>query len=423
LRALEIALKDVKVVARDLKALAIIIAMPLVLVFILGAALGPMFAKQETVSAFDVAVVNLDNGQVSQHLMDVLESERVSSLIRVQSAKSEEDAAELIRKGTVASAIVIPEGFSDNAAIAGSQIRVLGDPGEPIRSQIGKGIVSSFASQYSVVAAGTSAVMEQLMMATGPLPQTQELAARVVEDIAAETSAAAGFFAESEQESGWITSLQYYTASMTAMFVLYGAMLGVKSILDEKQTGTMARLFSTRATPREIIVGKTLATYAVCLLQVVILILFTRFVFRVDWGPSLLNVFAVSAVMALAATGFAILIAALSKTEKMADALQNIGVQVMAFVGGCQYPIYQFPKAMHFLSKFTLTRWSLDSFLTLMDGGVWRADDAAGHPCAMGWAFSQSASGGSGWSRGRQGEQAICGCGVALLKAWKEKTS
>jgi ABC-2 type transport system permease protein len=80
-------------------------------------------------------------------------------------------------------------------------------------------------------------------------------------------------------------------------------------------------------------------------------------------------VFAVSAVMALAATGFAILIAALSKTEKMADALQNIGVQVMAFVGGCQYPIYQFPKAMHFLSKFTLTRWSLDSFLTLMDGG------------------------------------------------------
>ncbi|MGE5579364.1 MAG: ABC transporter permease [Bacillota bacterium] len=367
MRVLEIALKDVKTVARDLKALATIIAMPLVLVFILGAALGPMFAKQETVSPFAVAVVDLDKGQVSQHLLEVLESEGVSSLIRIQSAGSEEEAVGLIRRGDVASAIIIPQGLSDSAAITGSQFRVLGDPGEPIRSQIVTGIVSSFASQYSVVAAGTSAVMEQLTRAAGPLPQASEIARSVVEDIAAETSPAAGFFAANEQESGWITSFQYYTASMTVMFVLFGAMLGVESILEEKQAGTMGRLFTTRATRREIMAGKTLATYAVSFLQIVILILFTRFVYRVDWGPSLLNVIAVSAVMAFAATGFAMLIAAISKTQKMAEAVENIGVQVMAFLGGCQYPIYRFPETMHFVSRFTLTRWSLDSYLALMD--------------------------------------------------------
>lgn len=368
MRALVVALKDIKTVARDLKALAIIIAMPLVLVFILGAALGPMFARQETVSPFAVALVDLDKGQVSQLLLEVLRSEGVSSLIRIRSAASEDEAVELIRRGDVASAIIIPEGLSESAAITGSQFRVLGDPGEPIRSQIVTGIVSSFATQYSVVTAGTASVMEQLIRATGPLPQVQELAHSVVEEIAAETTAAAGFFADSDQEAGWITSLQYYTASMTAMFVLWGAMLGVESILEEKETGTMARLFTTRVTPGEIMVGKLLATYSIAFLQIVILVLFTRFVYGVDWGPSLLNVVAVSAVIAFAATGFAMLIAAVSKTQKMAEAVQNIGVQVMAFLGGCQYPIYRFPEVMHFLSKFTLTRWSLDSYLALMDG-------------------------------------------------------
>lgn len=368
MRALVITLKDIKTVARDLKALAIIIAMPLILVFILGAALGPMFARQETVNPYAVAVVDLDKGQVSELLLEVLQSEGVSSLIRIQSAATEDEAVELIRRREVASAIIIPQGLSDSANITGSQFRVLGDPGEPIRSQIVTGIVSSFATQYSVVAAGTASVMEQLMRATGPLPQAQELARSVVEEIAAETTAAAGFFVDSDQEAGWITSLQYYTASMTAMFVLWGAMLGVESILEEKQTGTMARLFTTRITPREIMVGKLLATYAIAFLQILILVLFTRFVYRVDWGPSLLNVVAVSAVIAFAATGFAMLIAAISKTQKMAEAIENIGIQVMAFLGGCQYPIYRFPEAMHFLSRFTLTRWSLDSYLALMDG-------------------------------------------------------
>lgn len=388
MRAIEIAVKDVKIVARDYKALALIIAMPLVLVMILGAALGPMFSRQDRVNPFHVAVVDLDRGQVSSLFMEVINSDQVAALLKVRVAASEDEARELVRKRNVTCAIVIPEGASDVSGLSASQFTVLGDPGEPIRGQIVRSIVSSFAEQYSVVVAGASSVVEEVMRASGPFPGAAEFAEGVVHSLADVTTGAAGLFTKSEQGAEWITSLQYYTASMTVMFVMFGAMLGVKSILEEKQAGTMGRLFTTKATSREVMVGKTLATFAISFLQILVLVLFTRYVYKVSWGPSMLDAIAVSAVVAFAATGFAMLLAALSKTEKMADAVENIGVQVMAFLGGCQYPIYAFPKAMHTISKFTLTRWSLDSYLAIMDGqGLAGVATPLGVLAAMGLGF------------------------------------
>lgn len=368
MRVIEIAVKDIKIVVRDYKALASIIAMPLILVMILGAALGPMFSRSDRVNSFDVAVVDLDGGHVADLFMEVLDSEQVKALIQVRESGSEESAEQLIRDREVACAIVIPSGASDLNELSGSQFKVLGDPGEPIRGQIVTGIVSSFTEQYSVVVAGTSSVVEEMARSGGPFPGIDEFAGRVMGDLAGITTGAAGLFATSDQKAGWITSIQYYTASMTVMFVLFGSMLGVKSILEEKRQGTMSRLFSTKVVPRDILVGKTLATLAISFLQIMVLVLFTKYVYRVSWGPSLLHTTAVSAALAFASTGFAMLLAALSKTERMAGAVENIGVQVMAFLGGCQYPIYQFGKTMHVLSKFTLTRWGLDSYLALMDG-------------------------------------------------------
>ena len=72
--------------------------------------------------------------------------------------------------------------------------------------------------------------------------------------------------------------------------------------------------------------------------------------------------------MSFAATGFAILIGALAKTERMADAVENVGVQVRAFLGGGQLPMYMCPAILHPVSRLTLTRWVLQGFLALMEG-------------------------------------------------------
>lgn len=374
MRALEIAFKDVKTVARDYKALALIIAMPLILIVILGAALSPMFVKGERIVAFKVALVDVGSGDVGTHIRELFASEELKDLIVLVDAPTEETARELILKGEAASAVILPQATAGVHGHESLDIRVLGDPADSIRPEIVRGIVNAFAGQYSAVYAATGSVVEAMMTAAAraQVALGQEavsgLMSRVSDRVMEETLGARTVLAQSTMDSTWISALQYYTAGMSTMFVLFGGMLGVKSILEERKMNTMARLFATKATKADILLGKTLATFLICLLQVLVLIGFTWGVLKVNWGGPVLVVLGVAVTMSFAATGFAMLVGALAKTERMADALENVGVQVMSFLGGCQMPLYVFPAVLHPVSKLTLTRWGLQGFLSIMEG-------------------------------------------------------
>ncbi len=379
MRAIEIALKDVKTIARDYKALAIIIAMPIILIVILGAALGGVFAGAETISRFSVAVVDLDGGQASTGFMEVLSHESIAAIIKTVPAASEEDAVNLMNAREVGAAVIIPEGASDFASHDTKSFKVITNPERAVAGQVVSSIVRSYTGQYSAVSAAMRNLMPFLMApASGSsggavAPQGAAGFAQKVQDrIISATIRAAGLFSVTQEKSTWITAKQYYTASMSAMFVLFGGMMGAKSIIEEKNQKTMSRLFSTKATRADIVVGKTLATYLISFLQLAVLVAFTSLVYRTGWGD-LRGVLLVTASLALAATGFSMFIAAVARTERMADILENFGVQIMAFLGGCQLPFYLFPPVLEAISKLTVTRWGLDGYLVLMQGQVWTA--------------------------------------------------
>lgn len=378
MRAIQIALKDVKTVGRDYKALAIILAMPVILIVILGAALGGMFSGT-AMNPIKVAVADLDGGMVSEEFIHVLAHESIVGLIDVVEVRSEDEGTDLLKAGSVAVVVVIPKGVSDAGSPDTKSIRVVTDPGKAVSGQIVASIVRSFTEQYSAVAAAMKGLWPLLYNpgqgtpGDGAVPVVAPgLAEIVAEGIASETVRGGGLFSVTEEKPTWITARQYYTASMSVTFVLYGAMLGVKSIIEERSQHTMSRLFSTKATPGDIVVGKTLAAYLISFLQLLVLVAFTSAVYCTRWGD-LRGVFLVTGSLALAATGFAMFIAAVGRTERMVDALSNFGVQAMAFLGGCQLPIYMFPPALNAVSKVTLNRWGLDGYLLLMEGQVWTA--------------------------------------------------
>ena len=78
-------------------------------------------------------------------------------------------------------------------------------------------------------------------------------------------------------------------------------------------------------------------------------------------------------------------VAAVARTERMADALQNFGIQIMAFLGGCQYPFYLFPPVLDTISRLTITRWGLDGYLLLMQGQAWTASSRQAAIIAAMW--------------------------------------
>jgi ABC-2 type transport system permease protein len=374
MRALEIAIKDVKTVARDYKALALIIAMPLILIVILGAALSPMFTPGDRIAAFNVALVDPGSGELGVYLRETFTSSEIEDLINLVHVPTADDARNAVLEREAACAVILPQVLAGQSGSETLEIAVLGDPADSVRPEIVRGIVDAFASQYSAVYAATGSVIEAMAAAASQAQVAlgrdtmANLASQVAGRVTEQTLASRTVLAQSAVEATWISSLQYYTAGMSTMFVLYGGMLGVKSIIEERKTKTMMRLFATRATKADILLGKTLATFLICLLQMLVLIGFTWGVLKVDWGGPLAAVLGMAVTLSFAATGFAMLIGALAKTERMADALENVGVQVMAFLGGCQTPIYVFPAILHAMSKLTLTRWGLQGFLALMEG-------------------------------------------------------
>ena len=93
---------------------------------------------------------------------------------------------------------------------------------------------------------------------------------------------------------------------------MYTVSLGGKTLLTERQEGTLTRLMTTPTTPSQVLVGKMTGTYMIGLAQMMILIGASALLLGLRWGnPPALGILLLTAVAA--ATGWGMLLAAVSR--------------------------------------------------------------------------------------------------------------
>ena len=76
-----------------------------------------------------------------------------------------------------------------------------------------------------------------------------------------------------------------------------------------------------------------------------------------------------SKLLALAASGLAVLIASLGRTVRAVSGFAQIFIQFMAAVGGSFIPVSQFPAWLQPLHYFSVNGWAIDGMLVAMRGG------------------------------------------------------
>lgn len=64
-------------------------------------------------------------------------------------------------------------------------------------------------------------------------------------------------------------------------------------------------------------------------------------------------------------------VAAYTPNEKMADIVGNMGVQVLALLGGSMLPLSLFPEMMRKIAMATPNSWALSSYTSIMTGTAW----------------------------------------------------
>jgi ABC-2 type transport system permease protein len=406
--------KELYTTFTDRNLILVMIATPLALATIIGAAFSSFWTGGNDVPVRDipVAVVNLDAGTeangttfnngaifvqalVPPTLDNDASAETVATegnpLYALTNAVQLDDAAAAkaaVDRGEYAAAIIIPADFSakltysQQHSIEPVSVEVYASAASPTSAEIVRSITEGIANQIATGSITIEATIESLIerAQTDPAFALQFGAAAASGGFGAEfadafTPGSNPVSIEQQTVTGersTFNPLVMFGAAQAVFFMMFTAMGGANSMLEERRDGTLQRLLVT-PTPRIVILlGKLLGTLVTCIVQVTILVLALTLVgsllsgqLQFIWGSNLLLLAAAIVAVSVAACGLGTILAAAVQNPEQGSALGGIVSMGMGVLGGAFVSIEVFPEFVRSFSRFTINYWGTDAFVRL----------------------------------------------------------
>lgn len=359
-----IALKDLRQRLRDRSALMLGVIAPLGLAFIFALII-PDDAEDFSV---DLGVVDADGGETALILVDdVIGDLERDGLFVVTRLADRDELVAAVEAGSAETGLVVPAGFTAavNSSDPGSCsddrcsaaiIEIVGHVDRQISAQIATAVASSFAGQLTGVRVAVAAAL-----ASGEANPAE---------VAASVAAAAPAITLAEQESGsrQLDISTFFAAGMAIFFLFFTVQFGVSSLIEERSNGTMPRLLAAPIQWWHIVAGKGLASFAMGVVAMTVLVLGSTMLIGADWGDPLGVALLVGAGV-LAAIGIMAVIATLARTAEQAANWQAIVAVVLGLLGGTFFPISQGPAFLARLSSLTPHFWFMRGLGDMRAGG------------------------------------------------------
>jgi ABC-type transport system involved in multi-copper enzyme maturation permease subunit len=408
-----LALKDLRLLARDRRAVVILLAMPLLVILVLGMALGETFGQKPD-DRLRVSVVDEDRGPPADggpfpgepwsHV--VRRDLEQTAGIRVEVIPDRPTAERLVRTGRRSCVLVFGPDFSarvhrcsfladrflkqpglnpfyrDGVSLDALNVEALRDPTQAVAASIIEQVAQVTLLRVVLpwmIGRAFEEVGRQLPLAA---PVIQRLFSKY--DLTAKTWAALtrsgsrepspgedGQAAVYREEAGGLLNrgaqrYQILVPSYTVMFAFFLVLTAGWLFVAERRQGTMLRLRAAPLTRGQILLGKLIPCFALSLVQGFFLLAAGRLVFGMSWGTHPLALVPVVVCTSAAATGLALLVASLARTETQVAVYGTLLVVVLAGASGCLMPRDLMPEEMRQLSLVTPHAWSLDAYSQLL---------------------------------------------------------
>jgi ABC-2 type transport system permease protein len=156
---------------------------------------------------------------------------------------------------------------------------------------------------------------------------------------------------------------------MMLFFMLFGASIPARSIIDEHRDGTLPRLFTTPTSRSVILGGKYIAVFLVVLIQSTILLVVGRLLLGADWGE-LGPVIAITLTGALCAASLGLVTVSFAKTPAQAGA---VSAAIFVFLGLISGNFFgpDIGGALATVRRISPLGWLLEGWDNLLYGGSW----------------------------------------------------
>ena len=362
MRPVYIALLELKLFLNNRAELAFSIALPVLLFALMYGAL-----SSESDVFTPASVVDLDGGPHARELV-----RRLDSLAEVEvQERSEADANDALDRSAILFAVVIPAGFSE-ALEAGETAPLVfrqrgngGDTGQ-IVAAIVRGIARDMATDARV------RVQAQRALAGSDVPPERieaEVAAQLAlmrdsPPVAVEVRRP-GQQPDEESSDGLFSRL---LPGLIVMFVMFSVTLAAQALVEERRTGTLERLMTTRLGVNQLFAGKFLSGLMRAMFQTVVMLSLAFIVFRPGGALAFAELLAFALLAAAAFTGVSLVIGAVARTRNQAAWAAVFFTLLMVVFSGTFFEITE-GSLMHSISRATINAYAIDAMQNIIGRG------------------------------------------------------
>lgn len=300
---------------RDRSILIMGLIAPIVIAMVVGAALGAGFSFNVT-----IGIADADRSDISEQIADGLTGAGGDG-ISFSTLSDPADADAAVDTGAYDAVVVLPKGLGERVFSGDpAQLDVVGDAARPLAQAIAQS-----------VAAGVAADLQTARITA--VAATDAGVADVGEAIQQAVSTPPPLTVDQGEVEGTFSVMAYFAPGIAMLFLFFIIGDGARSIVAERDEGTLARILAAPVHPAAVLLGKTAWVMIVGVVSLSAVWLVTSLVFGADWGDPL-GVFLVIVAAVAAISGISLLITGLARSQAAADALTTIVALLFAVAGG-----------------------------------------------------------------------------------------
>jgi len=341
---------------RDRVAQALVFLLPIMFFSIFASVFGN---QRDSTSKIKVAVADLDQTDYSRKFTAALADE---GGLKVRTTENEDgtgavldrnNAEELVKKGTLSVAVVLPKGFASGNRFfsrdaSAPKVQLLADVSDPIAPQMVQGLLQkvSFTAAPDMLATEGMGMLEKY---GGPLTPAQRSSMEEWQKL--------------QPGYGNVGIISFYAAGIGVMFLLFSCSGAAGTLLDELETGTLGRLIGSRAGMSGVLAGKWTFLTLMGIMQLTVMFTWGALVFHLPLASHLPGFFVMTLFTASAAAGFGLLLATLCRTRAQLSGISTIVILAMSAVGGSMFPRFLMTDTMQKMGLVTFNAWALDGYI------------------------------------------------------------
>ncbi len=354
-----LALNDLRLTTRDRAALFWLLILPIFLIWMFG-----HMSAEGGPAKVSLAVVDRDGGWLAAAFTRELAAPNVDLAVFKGAAADGDEAKKAARW------ITLPAGFTEQA-LSGHQQKLKietakdanQDASRAAEVVIVRAIARTLARTAELKQSGTTASFDayDALRARPPI-------------VALATSTAGHGTAVHGFEQSVPGNMTFTVMMMT---LIYGAVY----LTIEKREGMVKRQLTLPVSRPMLFAGKVLGRIFVALLQIAILVVAGRFLFKLDFGHSPLGLAVLLLTYAFAIAAISTFLGAILANPEQASTVGWLASTVMGALGGCWWPAEVMPDWLRNAAHVFPTAWAMDGLHALISFG--RGFDAIALPASV----------------------------------------